>query len=313
MTENTETKGSLMATKPKRPKGLGRGLDALLGADTDSIDRLGQASDQGMSPTHLSVNLIQAGKYQPRTTMESESIKALAVSIGQQGIMQPIIVRALVDGDASYEVIAGERRLRAAKIAGLDDVPVIVKEVDDEQAAVMALIENIQREDLNPLEEARGLKRLLDEFALTHEQIAESIGRSRSATSNLLRLLNLAPPVQEMLQSNKIDMGHARTLLSLSAAEQIQLANQIVAKNLSVRESERLINQGQRPSSSKTKKTSSSSPDIIKMQDALADRLGASVQLKANSKGNGQLTLKFHDWQHFQGLLEKLALKDLIQ
>lgn len=302
-----------MATRSKRPKGLGRGLDALLGADTDSLDRLGQGNEQQAQPTHLSVNLIKAGKYQPRSSMETESIKALAVSIGQQGIMQPIIVRAIVDDQASYEVIAGERRLRAAKIAGLDQVPVIVKAVDDEQAAIMALIENIQREDLNPLEEARGLKRLLDEFALTHEQIAESIGRSRSATSNLLRLLNLAPPVQEMLQRNKIDMGHARALLALSAAEQIQLANQIVAKNLSVRESERLVNKGQQPQSPKTKKTNTTTPDIQKMQNALADRLGADVKLKATSNGSGQLTLKFHDWQQFQGLLEKLALKDLIE
>jgi ParB family chromosome partitioning protein len=303
-----------MATKPKRPKGLGRGLDALLGADSDSIDRLGQGRENGLVPTYLSVNLLQAGKYQPRTNMESDSIKALAISIGQQGIMQPILVRSLAgSGGEGYEVIAGERRLRAAKLAGLDQVPVIVKEVDDEQAAIMALIENIQREDLNPLEEARGLKRLLDEFALTHEQIAESIGRSRSATSNLLRLLNLAAPVQDMLQSNKIDMGHARALLALSAAEQIQLANQIVAKQLSVRESERLVKQGQNKQASKTKKIDLPSADVLKMQDALADRLGTTVQLKATTKGNGQLTLKFHDWQQFQGLLEKLALTDLIQ
>jgi len=301
-----------MVTKPKRQRGLGRGLDALLGADSDSIANLGQTDASSAAPTRLSLDALQAGKYQPRTNMDDESIKALAVSIEQQGVMQPIIVRAIDDPEIGYEVIAGERRLRAARIAGLEYVPVIIKEVDDEQAAVMALIENIQREDLNPLEEARGLKRLLEEFAMTHEQIAEAVGRSRSSTSNILRLLNLAEPVQELLHRNEIDMGHARALLALSAADQIQLATHIVAKKLSVRETERLVNQGSTTTARKATKTEPS-PDIVKMQDALADRLGAVVGLKANNKGSGQLTVKFHDWQQFQGILDKLALKDLIQ
>ncbi len=300
-----------MVTKPKRPKGLGRGLDALLGADTNALDNLGQITTE-VTPTQLPTNVLQAGKYQPRSMMDEESIKSLAASIQQQGLMQPIIVRRVKGTENKYEVIAGERRLRAAKIAKLENVPVIIKEVDDENAAIMALIENIQREDLNPLEEARGLKRLLDEFALTHEQISDVIGRSRSATSNLLRLLNLASPVQEMLLRNKIDMGHARALLSLSAAEQLQIAHHIVAKSLSVRETEQLVNQGNKEAKGTTRKPSPPNADIAKMQNALADRLGTTVTLKATEKGKGKLTLDFHDWEQFQGLLDKLELKDLL-
>jgi len=300
-----------MVTKAKRPKGLGRGLDALLGADTNALDNLGQDTAE-TTPTTLPTSALKAGKYQPRTLMDDESIKALALSIEQQGLMQPIIVRKLAGAGDDYEVIAGERRLRAARLAKLVDVPVIVKNVDDEQAAVMALIENIQREDLNPLEEARGLKRLLDEFAMTHEQIAEVIGRSRSATSNLLRLLNLAQPVQDMLLDNKIDMGHARALLSLSAAEQIQLANHIIAKGLSVRETEQLVNKGIHATTASSKRSRPQNADIAKMQEALADRIGTAVELKASDKGKGKLTVQFHDWEQFHGILEKMALQDLI-
>ena len=301
-----------MVTKPKRPKGLGRGLDALLGEDTNALDHLGQ---DAVTSNHMQLptNVLQAGKYQPRTLMDEDSIKSLAASIQQQGLMQPIIVRKLAGKDGLYEVIAGERRLRAAKLAQLDTVPVIIKDVDDENAAVMALIENIQREDLNPLEEARGLKRLLDEFALTHEQISDVIGRSRSATSNLLRLLNLATPVQDMLLSNKIDMGHARALLSLTAVEQIQIAHQIIAKALSVRETERLVNQGLTGKIKKTKKLFQQNADVVKMQNALADRLSTAVNLKANAKGKGKLIVEFHDWDQFQGLLDKLKLTDLLE
>lgn len=301
-----------MVTKPKRPKGLGRGLDALLGEDTNALDNLGQDAVAG-NLMQLPTSVLQAGKYQPRTLMDEESIKSLAASIKQQGLMQPIIVRKLAGNEGLYEVIAGERRLRAARLAQLDNVPVIIKDVDDENAAVMALIENIQREDLNPLEEARGLKRLLDEFALTHEQISDVIGRSRSATSNLLRLLNLAMPVQEMLLSNKIDMGHARALLSLTAAEQIQIAHQIIAKTLSVRETERLVNQGLKDKTKEAKKSLPQSADVAKMQNALADRLGTEVNLKANAKGKGKLIVVFHDWDQFQGLLDKLKLQDLLE
>lgn len=301
-----------MVTKSKRPKGLGRGLDALLGADTNALEQLGQ--DVTGNIMELPTGDLQAGKYQPRTLMDEESIKSLAASIKQQGLMQPIIVRKITgSNNDTYEVIAGERRLRAAKLAQLSTVPVIIKDVDDENAAIMALVENIQREDLNPLEEARGLKRLLDEFALTHEQISDVIGRSRSATSNLLRLLNLAMPVQEMLLGNQIDMGHARALLSLPTVEQIQIAHHIVARALSVRETERLVNGGLKEKENKTKALSTPNADIAKMQDALSDRLGTSVELKANAKGKGKLTLAFHDWEQFQGLLDKLKLRDLLE
>lgn len=300
-----------MVTKPKRPRGLGRGLDALLGADTNALEQLGQ--DVTGNIMELPTSNLQAGKYQPRTLMDEESIKSLAASIKQQGLMQPIIVRKIIGSNDKYEVIAGERRLRAAKLAQLSTVPVIIKVVDDENAAIMALVENIQREDLNPLEEARGLKRLLDEFALTHEQISDVIGRSRSATSNLLRLLNLAMPVQEMLLNNQIDMGHARALLSLPTIEQIQIAQHIVARALSVRETERLVNEGQKNKEKKTKALLTPNADIAKMQDALSDRLGTTVDLKANARGKGKLTLAFHDWEQFQGLLDKLKLQDLLE
>lgn len=299
-----------MATR-KKPKGLGRGLDALLGSDMNALDNL--TSSESLAPQTLRVDQLQAGKYQPRTKMDDVAIAALAESIAQQGIMQPLLVRPVASGAShEFEVIAGERRLRAAMKVGLTDVPVIIKDVDDEQAAIMALIENIQREDLNPMEEARGIKRLLDEFALTHDQIASAIGRSRSATSNLLRLLNLAQPVQEMVMQGTLDMGHARALLSLDAADQIQAANVIIAKGLSVRETEHLVNRGlHRPTTnSPTKKTEDQ--DLLRMQDRLADQFGTRVAIKANQKGLGQLTLHFHDWEQFQGLLEKMGLKEML-
>lgn len=299
-----------MATR-KKPKGLGRGLDALLGSDSNALDNLSVA--EPVATNTLRVDQLTAGKYQPRTKMDDVAIAALAESIEQQGVMQPLLVRRLsIDDNGGFEVIAGERRLRAAIKAGLEEVPVIVKDVDDEQAAIMALIENIQREDLNPMEEARGIKRLLDEFALTHDQIASAIGRSRSATSNLLRLLNLAQSVQEMVMQGSLDMGHARALLSLEAADQIQAANLIVAKGLSVRDAEHLVNRGLHRTASTNTKKEKINPDLIRMQDRLADEFGTKVQLKANQKGAGQLTLSFHDWEQFHGLLEKMHLRNLL-
>ena len=222
-----------MATK--KPKGLGLGLEALLGPKVSEAP----AADL---PSTLKLEQLQAGKYQPRTRMDEGSLYELAESIKAQGIMQPILVRPITpSGGVSYEIIAGERRFRAAKLAGLREVPVLVKAVPDESAAAMALIENIQREDLNPLEEAQGLKRLTDEFGLTHEQAAQAVGRSRSAASNLLRLLNLSAPVQNMLMAGDLDMGHARALLPLDGAAQITTASEIAAKKLSVREAEKLV------------------------------------------------------------------------
>ena len=304
-----------MATK--RPKGLGRGLDALLGEDSNVIGNLGRPREEG-HPSTLKVKQLQAGKYQPRTRMDEGALNELADSIRTQGIMQPILVRPLSGKPgAKYEIIAGERRFRAACIAGLEEVPVLVKEVADENAAVMALIENIQREDLNPLEEAQGVRRLLDEFGLTHEQAAQAIGRSRSATSNLLRLLNLAEPVQTMLLAGDIDMGHARALLALDAANQIMLANEVIAKGLSVRATEKLVGRSMREadqaqSAAPRKKDVPHAGDINRVQEALSDHLGTRVTLKVGARKRGQLIIDFHGWDHLQSLLERQGLASVL-
>jgi ParB family chromosome partitioning protein len=295
----------------KKPKGLGRGLDALLGADTNSLDQVGQPVTLTSTPNTLLIVQLQAGKYQPRTRMDEGALAELADSIRAQGIMQPILVRPLDALKGQYEIIAGERRFRAAQLAGLTEVPVLVKEVTDEHAAAMALIENIQREDLNPLEEAQGVKRLIEEFGLTHEQAATAIGRSRSATSNLLRLLNLATPVQTMLLAGDIDMGHARALLAVDAVIQIQLANQIIAKRLSVRDAEALVNRTIKEPSNKTAlKPTSQSRDVTRLEETLSDQLGTKVSLKVASKGRGQLIIDFHGWDHCSSIIEKLNLKE---
>ena len=295
----------------KKPKGLGRGLDALLGADTNSLDQVGQPAALTNAPNTLLISQLQAGKYQPRTRMDEGALAELADSIRAQGIMQPILVRPIDALKGQYEIIAGERRFRAAQLAGLTEVPVLVKNVADEHAAAMALIENIQREDLNPLEEAQGVKRLIEEFGLTHEQAATAIGRSRSATSNLLRLLNLATPVQTMLLAGDIDMGHARALLAVDAAIQIQLANQIIAKRLSVRDAEALVTRTTKESTNKpTTKQSHQSRDVTRLEETLSDQLGTKVSLKVASKGRGQLIIDFHGWDHCSALIEKLNLKE---
>jgi ParB family chromosome partitioning protein len=294
----------------KKPKGLGRGLDALLGADTNTLDQVGNTTASASAPNTLLITQLQAGKYQPRTRMDEGALGELADSIRAQGIMQPILVRPVDALKGQYEIIAGERRFRAAQLAGLTEVPVLVKEVADEHAAAMALIENIQREDLNPLEEAQGVKRLIEEFGLTHEQAATAIGRSRSATSNLLRLLNLAAPVQTMLLAGDIDMGHARALLAVDAAVQIQLANQIIAKRLSVRDAEALVTHTQKePATKAATKQSSQSRDVTRLEETLSDQLGTKVSLKVASKGRGQLIIDFHGWEHCSSLIEKLNLK----
>lgn len=301
-----------MATR--KPKGLGRGLDALLGADAQVIDTLGRPPAEEGPPTSLKVEVLQAGKYQPRTRMDEGALNELADSIRAQGIMQPILVRPLTGRQAGkYEIIAGERRYRAATMAGLEEVPVLVREVADENAAVMALIENIQREDLNPLEEAQGVKRLLDEFGLTHEQAAQAIGRSRSATSNLLRLLNLAEPVQTMLLAGDIDMGHARALLAVDAARQIMLANEVIAKGMSVRDTEKLVGRSMRESDQDrgapaARKETARSGDVKRMEEALSDRLGTRVVLKVGARKRGQLIIEFHGWDHLNSLLEQQGL-----
>ncbi|MDQ2137134.1 ParB/RepB/Spo0J family partition protein [Alcaligenaceae bacterium C4P045] len=306
-----------MATR--KPKGLGRGLDALLGADMPAIDNFGNdknAAPKEGPPSVLPISKMRAGKYQPRTRMDEGALNELAESIRTQGIMQPILVRALGDKlPGEYEIIAGERRFRAAQLAGLKEVPVLVREVADENAAVMALIENIQREDLNPLEEAHGVRRLLDEFGLTHEQAAQAIGRSRSATSNLLRLMNLAAPVQTMLLAGDVDMGHARALLAVDAATQIQLANEIIAKRLSVREAEKLVTRAGKESgdaTTKKKANGGASRDLTRLEEALSDHLGTKVALKVGTKERGQIVIDFHGFEHLNALLEKQGLSGVV-
>jgi ParB family chromosome partitioning protein len=306
-----------MATKKR--KGLGRGLDALLGADASALETLGMDDSTAHPlPATLAVDVLRAGKYQPRTRMDEGALNELAESIRTQGIMQPILVRPL-SGDSAglYEIIAGERRFRAAQLAGLADVPVLVRDVPDESAAVMALIENIQREDLNPLEEAHGVRRLLDEFGLTHEQAAQAIGRSRSATSNLLRLLNLTGPVQTMLLAGDIDMGHARALLATEAATQILLANEIIAKRLSVRETEKLVGRSIREADEAGikpgRQPAQQSGDLKRLQEALSDHLGTKVTLKIGARDRGQLQIDFHGWEHLNSLLERQGLASVME
>jgi ParB family chromosome partitioning protein len=255
---------------------------------------------------------LQAGKYQPRTRMDETSLQELAASIRQHGVMQPIVVRPI--GQARYEIIAGERRFRAARLADLQEVPVLVREVGDQDALAMALIENIQREDLNPLEEAQAIRRLLDEFHFTHEQAADAIGRSRSATSNLLRLLNLAAPVQTMLLAGDLEMGHARALLPLDKAEQILTAQRVIEKRLTVRDTEALVARqlAERTEAprSRTPRPGQQDADLRRLQERMAEHLQAPVELIANAKGRGRLVIRFDSVEQFEGLRAALGLAD---
>lgn len=291
----------------KKQKGLGRGLDALLDGAGDFADAVPTVAG---APSVLPVTQMQAGKYQPRTRMDEGALAELAASIKAQGLMQPILVRPIgqANGSTLYEIIAGERRFRASQMAGLTEVPVLVKDVDDQAAAAMALIENIQREDLNPLEEAQGIHRLITDFAFTHEQAAHAVGRSRSAVSNLLRLLNLARPVQTMLMAGDIDMGHARALLAVDAATQIQLANQVVAKRMSVRETEKLVAKttSELAMPAKPRDKAEKSRDITRLEEELSDLLATQVALKLGSKGRGQLVIDFADLDSLDGIILKL-------
>jgi ParB family chromosome partitioning protein len=289
----------------KKPKGLGRGLDALLGGRTDFSEA---APNVPGAPSTLRVSELQAGKYQPRTRMDEGALNELAASIKAQGLLQAILVRPIAaNGSSKYEIIAGERRFRAAQLAGLTEVPVLVKEVDDQAAAAMALIENIQREDLNPLEEAQGIHRLIADFDFTHEQAAGAVGRSRSAVSNLLRLLNLAKPVQTMLMASDIDMGHARALLAVDNATQITLANQIVAKRLSVREAEKLVVRASTGQNGAGKpRAKDKSRDIARLEEELSDKLATSVAIKLGAKNKGQLIIDFADLDALDTVIAKL-------
>jgi len=288
----------------RKQKGLGRGLEALLGVDT-STER---QPAEGDAIHALRLDQLQAGRYQPRTRMDETALQELAASIREHGLMQPIVVRPV--GAGRWEIIAGERRFRAAGLAGLVEVPVVVREVPDEQALQLALIENIQREDLNPLEEAQAIRRLIDEFGFSHEKAADAIGRSRSATSNLLRLLNLAEPVQTMLLAGDLDMGHARALLALDRAQQIMAAHEVVERRLSVREAERLVQRalegGDAPAGRRA--APAGGRDLARLQERVADALAAPVTIKANARGRGSLTIGFASLEQFQGLLERLGV-----
>jgi ParB family chromosome partitioning protein len=304
-----------MATKNK--KGLGRGIDALLGG-SHSMNALNEAHNAELDKnpagqlTMLARDVLQAGKYQPRSHMDETALNELADSIKEQGLMQPIIVRSI--GNERYEIIAGERRYRAAGIAGLTEVPVLIKEVDDKNALSLALIENIQREDLNAIEEAQGLQRLIHEFDYTHETCAQAIGRSRSAVSNLLRLLNLAQPVQTMLLAGDVEMGHARALLSLDSAQQVMLAQEIANKRLSVREAEKRVQQiqtqiqkGEGEQNQHTAKNRAISGDIKALQEKLSDALGAQVDIKMGAKNKGKMTIAFANLDILDGIIHKIV------
>jgi ParB family chromosome partitioning protein len=275
-----------------KPKGLGRGLDALLGGEEAPRESLATQP----------VARIQPGRYQPRTRMDEQALAELAASIRSQGLMQPLLVRPV--GGGRYELIAGERRWRAAQLAGLADVPALVREVPDEAALAMALIENIQREDLNPMEEAAGIQRLIDEFRMTHERAADAVGRSRSATSNLLRLLKLAKPVQEMLMHGRLEMGHARALLALEGARQVETAHAVVAKALSVRDTEALVQRLLRGAPSRAHRKTDR--DLARLEEELAGRLGTTVEIRSGKKGGGKLLLHYSSLDHLEELLKRL-------
>ncbi|MDX2218888.1 MAG: ParB/RepB/Spo0J family partition protein [Burkholderiales bacterium] len=277
-------------------KGLGRGLDALLGGDKPEAP----ANDQQGT---LKVTQLQPGKYQPRTHMGQDALAELADSIRVRGVIQPILVRPV--GKDKYEILAGERRWRASQLAGLIDVPVVIREVPDEAALGIGLIENIQREDLNAMEEAMGLQRLVDEFKLTHEEAAKAIGRSRSAVSNLLRLLDLAKPVQQMVMEGRLEMGHARALLGAGKAAQIELANQIAEKGASVRDAERLVRLATQPPTA-TRKAQKADPDVRRLQDELAETLGAAVAIKATPRGRGVLSIQYGSLDQLEDLIARL-------
>lgn len=289
-----------------KKRGLGRGLDALLGgaATVPEAEHAPQTTDGGLR--ELPVDQLQRGRYQPRSTMDQEALEELAASIRVQGIVQPIVVRPLARPD-SYEIIAGERRWRAAQLAGLHNVPVVVREVPDEAAIAMSLIENIQREDLNPIEEAVALRRLIDEFEMTHQQASEAVGRSRAGVSNMLRLLDLNPDVRKLLEQRALEMGHARALLGVGAEAQSRLASVVVAKGLSVRETEQLVRRETQPKPAKAKKSPAAiDPDVRRLQDNLSETLGAAVRIEHSDRGKGRLVIPYNSLDELDGILEHI-------
>jgi len=294
-----------MATKKR---GLGKGLSALLGdaspkASVATEDSVSNQSQDG-TLTEVPVEFVQRGKYQPRIDIDPDSLEELSASIKAQGVMQPIVIRPIKAN--RYEIIAGERRWRAAQLAGLDKVPAIIREVADEAAIAMALIENIQRENLNPIEEARALSRLQEEFELTQQEVAEAVGKSRTAVTNLLRLMNLENEVKTLLERGDLDMGHARALLSLEAQQQIEMARKVVADSLTVRQTEALVKKVLSGELVKPEKTKRVDPDISRLEETLAKRLGSPVKISHSDKGKGKLTISYSNLDELDGILSHL-------
>ncbi len=285
-----------------RKRRLGRGLDALLG-DTKVALAEEPAAAGGTQLRQLPLDALRRGQYQPRTRMDEESLASLAQSIKTRGMVQPILARPLETGD--YEIIAGERRWRAARLAGLETVPVLSRDIPDDGALAVALIENIQREDLNPIEEAAGLRRLLDEFGMTHEQVADGIGRSRSAVTNLLRLLALNPGVKELLEQGRLEMGHGRALLALADTEQDNAAKEVVAKGLSVRQTEELVRRYQQRPRKKRGPAPARDPDILRLEEQISERLGAPVNIQDRA-GKGRLVIEYHSLDELDGILGRI-------
>ena len=291
-----------------KKRGLGRGLDALLGAaqqpaaEEQIDDTLG--TPVSGPANSLAVDLIQRGRFQPRRHFDEDRLRELADSITAQGMVQPIVVRSV--GDRKYEIIAGERRWRAAQMAGLADVPVVIRDVDDQSAMAMALIENIQRDDLNPLEEATALHRLLNEFELTHQQVAQAVGKSRTTVTNLIRLLDLNGEVKDLLDHGDLEMGHARALLALEGGAQTDAARQVAAKGLSVRETEALVRRLSQPKVPAASRTEEQDPDVRRLLSDLTDRLGAKVALQQGSGGKGRLVISYNNLEELEGILEHI-------
>jgi len=289
-----------------KKRGLGRGLDALLGGAGASSAGEEQEAPAAGSLTSLPVDKIQRGRFQPRRNFDPESLQELADSIAAQGVVQPIVVRPI--GDESYEIIAGERRWRATQQAGLSDIPVVVRDVTDQEAMAMGLIENIQRDDLNPLEEAEALHRLLNEFELTHQQIAKAVGKSRTTVTNFLRLLDLNPEVKNFLEQGRLEMGHARALLGLKGPQQNESARQVVSQGLSVRETEKLVRraQGEEPNAVKEKVVVKGDPNIVALEGNLTEKLGALVKLQQGKGGKGKLVISYNSLDELEGILEHI-------
>ncbi len=296
-----------------RKGGLGRGLDSLLGATKQSkvsnspssavvVEDGARSTTPGASLKSLPVDLLQRGQYQPRRDMNQEALEELSNSIRAQGVIQPIVVRPI--GESRYEIVAGERRWRAAQMAGLQEIPVVLKEVSDQVAMAMALIENIQREDLNPIEEAVALQRLIKEFGLTQQEAADAVGRSRSSVTNMLRLLNLNAEVGQLLEKGRLEMGHARALLALEGERQSEAAKQVLLLGLSVRETEKLVRKMLQPPRKKV--VDKNNPDVLRLQDQLSEKLGAAVTIQQNSKGRGKLTIQYNSLDELDGILEHI-------